>query len=92
MAEPNAAPEANPRHHVARLKQMLHDVATHARQDSGQISEAKAQALFETTAEVLFGLHKAFSDMAKKNESRLAVTVHGRTEGLYAYTKSCISA
>ena len=69
MPEPKAAPESNPRHHVARLKQMLNDVATHARQDSGQISDAKAQALFETTAEVLFSQHKAFSDMGKKNEA-----------------------
>jgi len=68
MPDPKAAPESNPRHHVARLKQTLHVIATRARQDSGKISDPKAQALFETTAEVLFGLHKAFDDMEKKNE------------------------
>jgi hypothetical protein len=69
MPEPNAALERSPRHHIARLKQMLNDVATRARHDSSEISDPKAQALFETTAEVLFGLHEAFDDIEKKNEA-----------------------
>lgn len=69
MPEAKAASESNPRHHVARLKQMLEEIATHARQDSAKVSDPKAQALFETAAEVLFGLHKAFDDMEKKNEA-----------------------
>jgi hypothetical protein len=48
---------------------MLNDVAAHARQDSSKVSDPKAQARFETSAEVLFGLHKAFDDLEKKNES-----------------------
>jgi len=51
------------------LKQMLNDVATRARHDSSEVSDPKAQALFETTAEVLFGLHEAFDDIEKKNEA-----------------------
>jgi hypothetical protein len=39
---------------------MLNDVVGHARQDLGKISEPKAQALFETTAEVCSGLVTAF--------------------------------
>jgi hypothetical protein len=31
---------------------MLRDVAAHAREDVGKVSDPKAQALFETTAEV----------------------------------------
>jgi hypothetical protein len=34
-----------------------------------KISDPKAQALFETTAEVLNGLVKAFDDYEQKNEA-----------------------
>ena len=60
--------ESDPRHHTAKLKQMLDDTATHARQDVSKISDPKAQALFETTAEVLKGLVKAFDDFEQKTE------------------------
>jgi hypothetical protein len=45
---------------------MLYAVVTHAREDIGKISEPKAQALFETTAEVCSGLINAFDDYDKK--------------------------
>jgi hypothetical protein len=60
--------ENNPRHHTAKLKQMLTDVVNHAREDAHKISDPKAQALFETTAEVLIGLRKAFEDFEQKKE------------------------
>ena len=66
MPEAKAAPDAKPHQYVASLEQMLMDVATHARQDSSKLSDAKAQALFETAA---VGLHKAFDDYEKKKES-----------------------
>jgi hypothetical protein len=39
---------------------MLIELAQHARDDVGQIDEPRAQALFETTAEVLQGLARAY--------------------------------
>jgi hypothetical protein len=66
MTEPLAYAEDDPRHHTAHLKERLHAVVDHARQDIGKISEPKAQALFETTAEVCTGLIKAFDDYEKK--------------------------
>jgi hypothetical protein len=45
---------------------MLNKVVSHAREDIGKISEPKAQALFETTAEVCIGLIKAFRDYEEK--------------------------
>jgi hypothetical protein len=66
MTEPLAYAEDDPRHHTAHLKESLHAVVDHARQDIGKISEPKAQALFETTAEVCTGLIKAFDDYEKK--------------------------
>jgi hypothetical protein len=61
--------ESDPRHHTQRLKQMLKDTAAHAREDVAKTSDPKAQALFETSAEVLLGLAKAFEDFEKKSET-----------------------
>jgi hypothetical protein len=41
----------------------------HLRKDIEKVTEPKAQALFETSAEVLNGLVKAFDDYEKKNEA-----------------------
>jgi hypothetical protein len=66
MTERSTYPEDDPRHHTAHLREMLQGLVTHAREDIGKISEPKAQALFETTAEVCTGLTKAFDDYDKK--------------------------
>jgi hypothetical protein len=47
---------------------MLREVAAHAREDVTKVSDPKAQALFETTAEVLLGLEKAYQDFEDRNE------------------------
>jgi hypothetical protein len=60
--------EDDPRHHTAKLKQMLSDVIDHAREDLTKVTDPKAQALFETTAEVLGGLRKAYEDFEQRNE------------------------
>lgn len=60
--------EDDPRHHTAKLKDMLSDVIQHAREDVGKIHDPKAQALFETTAEVLLGLRKAYEDFEQRSE------------------------
>jgi hypothetical protein len=51
--------ENDPRHHTAHIKKMLNDLVHHVREDVPKVSEPKAQALFETTAEVLRGLATA---------------------------------
>lgn len=68
MADRMQCSEKDPRHHTAKLKQMLRDVADHAREDIGKVSDPKAQALFETTAEVLMGLQKAYQDFEERSE------------------------
>jgi hypothetical protein len=60
--------ETDPRHHTAKLKRILQDTASHAREDVVKISDPKAQALFETAAEVLLGLVKALKDFEEKSE------------------------
>jgi hypothetical protein len=68
MPEKMQYSEGDPRHHTQKLKQVLLDTASHAREDVSKVSNSKAQALFETAAEVLKGLAKAFDDFEQKNE------------------------
>jgi hypothetical protein len=68
MADPRQYDESDPRHHTMKIKQMLADIATHARADVLKVDDPKAQALFETTAEVLLGLIKAYSDFEERRE------------------------
>ena len=49
-------------------KTQLDQLIAQVRKDIDQVQEPKAQALFETTAEVLIGLRKAYDDYAKGNE------------------------
>ena len=61
MATTNKAyPENDPRHHTQNIKGMLDEAARHCREDVGKIEDPRAQALFETTAEVLKGLVTAY--------------------------------
>jgi len=46
--------------HTQNVQQMLTDLIDHLREDLDKIDELKAQALFETSAEVLTGLRTAF--------------------------------
>jgi hypothetical protein len=49
----------------ARLQQ---DV-DHLRRDVEKLGDPRAKAMFETAAEVLLGLKKAFADYEQKNEA-----------------------
>ncbi len=50
---------------------MLDDLATHLREDTEKFDEPKAQALFETAAEVVGGLRKAFTHYQQGSESAM---------------------
>ena len=62
------SPENNPVHHTQKIKAQMRELIDHLREDVGKFTEPKAQALFETSAEVLTGLVKAFDDYEKKSE------------------------
>ena len=64
----SSAPETNPSHHTQKLKVQMRELVAHLRDDAGKVTEPKAQALFEISAEVITGLVKAFDDYEKKNE------------------------
>ncbi len=68
MASRINLPESDPRRHTAKIKDMLSGVTQHVREDVGKIDDPRAQALFETTAEVLQGLMKAYDDFDAKTE------------------------
>ena len=59
----------NPIHHTQKIKARMRQLIEHLRKDVGKVTEPKAQALFETSAEVLTGLVKAFDDYEHKNEA-----------------------
>lgn len=61
----------NAQEHVAVVKTMLEALTDHLREDVSEFTEPKAQALFETAAEVLQGLHTAFDHYQHGNEEAL---------------------
>jgi hypothetical protein len=68
MAEGMQYDEDDPRHHTIKLKGMLEGIVEHAREDVDKIGDARAKALFETTAEVCSGLARAFEHYENGSE------------------------
>jgi hypothetical protein len=62
-------PERDPCHHTAKMKQRLTETIGHLRSDIAKVDEPRFKAMFETAAEVLGGLVKAFDDYERKSES-----------------------
>lgn len=59
----------DPRHHTQKMQQHLLETMDHLREDIEKVDEPQLKAMFETSAEVLGGLKKAFSDYEQKNEA-----------------------
>jgi hypothetical protein len=51
------------------MKRRLSETVTHLREDIGKVDDPQLKAMFETSAEVLGGLIKAFEDYERKNEA-----------------------
>jgi hypothetical protein len=64
-----SASDRNPQHHTQNMKKRLSEAVTHLRTDIGKVDEPQLKAMFETSAEVLGGLIKAFDDYEKKDET-----------------------
>jgi len=58
----------DPRAHTANVRKEFRQLIDHLRGDINKIEEPKAQALFETTAEVISGLDTAFKHYEEKSE------------------------
>lgn len=59
------------RTHSERAQEQLQQLAASLRSAVHEIDDPRGQALFETGAEVLLGLNKAFADYGLKNESAM---------------------
>ena len=58
----------DPRAHTANVRKEFRELIEHLRGDINKIDEPKAQALFETAAEVISGLDMAFKHYEEKSE------------------------
>jgi hypothetical protein len=58
----------NARAYTQRMEKVFHDTAAELRKEVPGVHDPRARALFETAAEVLGGLEKAFHDYDKKSE------------------------
>ena len=58
----------DPRAHTANVRREFRELIEHLRDDIRKIDEPKAQALFETAAEVIGGLETAFKHYEEKSE------------------------
>ena len=63
-----AGQDGDPRHHTQKMAKQLQDIVTHLREDVKKVDEPQFKAMFETAAEVIGGLVKAFQDYDKKSE------------------------
>ncbi|MDP9430682.1 MAG: hypothetical protein M3Q47_18300 [Actinomycetota bacterium] len=57
------------RHHISKIRGLLTDLAAHAREDVGKVDEPKAQALFETVAEVCTALATTYEHYENQSET-----------------------
>lgn len=60
---------SDPRDHVQNIQGMLDQMIAHLRDDVRKVDDPKAQALFETSAEVLQGLKTAYQHFEQKAEA-----------------------
>ncbi|MDA9423341.1 MULTISPECIES: hypothetical protein [Bradyrhizobium] len=63
-----SAADRDPRHHTQKMQKALQEIRNHLREDIQKVDEPQLRAMFETSAEVLSGLEKAFKDYEQKNE------------------------
>lgn len=64
-----SAADRDPRHHAQKMQKALQEIKDHLREDIAKVEEPQLKAMFETSAEVLGGLIKAFKDYEQKNEA-----------------------
>lgn len=62
------AEERDPLYHTQKMRTALRELKDHLREDIEKVDEPQFKAMFETAAEVLDGLEKAFSHYEEKSE------------------------
>ena len=61
--------DRDPKFHTRKMRQRLDDMVVHMRADIEMVDEPQFKAMFETSAEVLQALAKAFNDYEQKTEA-----------------------
>lgn len=56
------------KHRTQRAKGMIDDLVEHLRSEIARFEDPRAEALFETSAEVLIGLRTAFDHFERRSE------------------------
>lgn len=69
MTNPDTLPQRDPRRHTAKCRTRLTELAEHLREDVRKVDDPRFKAMFETAAEVLLGLDKAFADYEEGAEA-----------------------
>jgi hypothetical protein len=59
---------SDPKAHTANVRKEFQELVQHLRDDIDKFDDPKAQALFETAAEVISGLETAFKHYEEKSE------------------------
>ena len=59
----------DPLYHMEQVKALLTELIDHLRADVFRVDDPKAQALFETSAEVVLGLRKAFIGFEQRSHA-----------------------
>jgi hypothetical protein len=65
-----SANDRNPLHHTQKMQQRLKETMAHLREDIEKVDDPQLKAMFETSAEVLGGLVKAFNAARHKGCER----------------------
>lgn len=68
MADPTRPP-SDPVRHTRKVSERLQDLVDHLREDVRKVDAPQAKALFETAAETLGGLKRAFEDYESGDEA-----------------------
>jgi hypothetical protein len=55
--------------HVSQVREQFRELVEHLRRDAALMREPQAAALFETAAEVLVGLDRAFEHFTQRTEA-----------------------
>lgn len=58
----------DPRQHSLQTRQQFDNLISHLRDDVSKVQDPQAKALFETAAEVIGGLSKAFKHFEQSSE------------------------
>ena len=69
--KPRTLETDDPKDHAANIERMLTEVIDHMRGEIELVDDPKAQVLFETSAEVLIGVRRAYQHFQSGSEKAM---------------------